>query len=101
MVTTNNPPADAVTDDHALAQRFNPLVGEQNNLTMTNVSAVLAYLARTFQIQYEAHLCPDFDLLPPSAEELCGLALICRTLASALDHDAPPVVLADRFVVKD
>ena len=92
-------PPDTTPDPHA--QRFNQLVGEQNNLTMANVGAVLAYLARTFQIQYEAHLCPDFDLPPPSAEALCGLALICRTLGAALDHGAPPVVLADQFVVKD
>lgn len=93
-------PPDAMTSDHANARRFNPLIAEENHLTMANAAAVLAYLARTFQIHYEAHLCPDFDLPPLSSEELCGLMLICRTLETALLCDAPPVVLAGNLMVK-
>lgn len=83
------------------ARQANPLIEEQNNLTMVNVAAVRSYLACTFQIQHEASLCPDFNLPSYSAEDLRGLSLICHVLESALVHDAPPTVLMENISMKD
>lgn len=82
----------------------NPLVGEENFITMNNVGDVLAFISRTLTIQYEAHHCPDFDLAPFTHEEYSGLAQIHKLLEHALRHDAPPVLFTDdagRRMLKD